>query len=56
MSANLKRNKKHRKLVKDYDKQKRKHLEKLAQKYLDIDERNRILRDKVINKDVLDLF
>ena len=52
----MKRSKKHRKLVKDYDKQKRKHLDKLAQKMLAADEKNRILKDKVINKDILDLF
>lgn len=52
----MKRSKKHRKLIKDYDKQKRKHLDKLAQKMLAADEKNHILKDKVINKDILDLF
>jgi hypothetical protein len=52
----MKRSKKHRKLIKDYDKQKRKHLDKLAKKILDNDEKNRILGNKVINKDILDLF
>jgi len=52
----MKRSKKHRKLVKDYDKQKRKHLEKLAKKMVDNDEKSRILKGKVINKDILDLF
>jgi len=54
--GNMKRSKKHRKLVKDYDKQKRKHLDKLAKKILDNDEKSRILKGKVINKDILDLF
>jgi len=54
--GNMKRSKKHRKLVKDYDKQKRKHLDKLAKKMLDNDEKSRILKGKVINKDILDLF
>ena len=52
----MKRSKKHRKLIKDYDKQKRKHLDKLAQKMLDTADKNRILKGKVINKDILDLF
>ena len=52
----MKRSKKHRKLIKDYDKQKRKHLDKLAQKMVDTADKNRILKDKVINKDILDLF
>ena len=54
--GNMKRSKKHRKLIKDYDKQKRKHLDKLASKMLAADEKNRILKGKVINKDILDLF
>ena len=54
--GNMKRSKKHRKLIKDYDKQKRKHLDKLAKKMLDNDEKSRILKGKVINKDILDLF
>ena len=52
----MKRLKKHKKLIKDYDKQKRKHLEYLATKMLADDEKNRILKGKVINKDILDLF
>ena len=54
--GNMKRSKKHRKLIKDYDKQKRKHLDKLAQKIVDTADKNRILKGKVINKDILDLF
>ena len=52
----MKRSKKHRKLIKDYDKQKRKHLDKLASKMLAADETNRILKGRGINIDILDLF
>jgi len=47
---------KHNKIVKDYDKQKEKHLEKLANKLLKADEKNQRLKDKYIDKDFLDLF
>ena len=47
---------KHNKIVKDYDKQKEKHLEKLANKLLKDDEKNQRLKDKYIDKDFLDLF
>jgi hypothetical protein len=54
-TRNIKRSK-HDKLVKDYDKQKAKHLERLATKMLkDEDKKNR-LKDKNINPDFLDLF
>jgi hypothetical protein len=50
------KNKKHRKIVKDYDKQKEKHLEKLATKLLDNDEKLSKLKAKNINTNFLDLF
>jgi hypothetical protein len=50
------KNKKHAKLIRDYDKQKEKHLEKLATKMLEKDERFRILKEKNINTNFLDLF
>ena len=52
----MKRSKKHSKIVKDYDKQKSKHLEKLADKALDIDERNRRLGEKKVKGDFLKNF
>jgi hypothetical protein len=54
-TRNIKR-RKHDKLVNDYENQKRKHVEKLAKKMLDNDEKFRKLRDKEINDDFLDLF
>jgi hypothetical protein len=54
-TRNIKR-KKHDKLVNDYENQKRKHVEKLAKKMLDNDEKFRKLRDKEINDDFLNLF
>jgi len=48
--------KKHNKIVKDYDKQKEKHLEKLATKMLEKDEKNSKLKGKNINTDFLNLF
>ncbi len=50
------KNKKHNKIVKDFDKQKEKHLEKLATKMLKDDERNQKLKSKQINIDFLNLF
>lgn len=50
------KNKKHNKVVKDYDKQKEKHLEKLATKMLDNDEKLNKLKGKNINTDFLNLF
>lgn len=47
---------KHDKLVNDYDAQKEKHLEKLATKMLEKQEKLSILREKNVNKDFLDLF
>jgi hypothetical protein len=48
--------KKHNKLVKDYDKQKEKHLERLATKMLENEEKNIKLKEKNINTDFLNLF
>lgn len=50
------KHKKHNKIVKDFDKQKEKHLEKLATKMLKDDERNSKLKSKQINTDFLKLF
>ena len=50
------KNKKHNKVVKDYDKQKEKHLEKLATKMLGNDEKLNKLKGKQINTDFLNLF
>ena len=50
------KNKKHNKLVKDYDKQKERHLERLASKMLKDDEKNSLLKSKVIKGDFLDKF
>ena len=54
-TKNIKKGK-HDRIVKDYDKQKEKHLEKLATKMLKDEERNQKLKDKNINIDFLDLF
>ena len=48
--------KKHSKIVKDYDKQKERHLEKLATKILENDEKFSKLKGKNINTNFLDLF
>ena len=50
------KHKKHDKLVKDYDKQKSEHLDKLATKMLKNDERNQKLKEKTINNNFLNLF
>ena len=50
------KHKKHNKVVKDYDKQKQKHLEKLATRILKDDEKNAKLKGKQINTDFLNLF
>jgi hypothetical protein len=49
-------NKKHHKITQDYDKQKSKHLEKLATKTLDNDEKLRKLKLKPIKGDFLKNF
>jgi hypothetical protein len=53
---NLKRSKKHEVIVRDYDKIKSKHLEKLANSILKKDEKNEKLKGKNIKTDFLDLF
>ena len=50
------KHKKHDKIVKDYDKQKSEHLDKLATKMLKNDERNQKLKEKTINNNFLNLF
>jgi hypothetical protein len=50
------KNKKHDKLVNDYDAQKSKHLENLTTKMLEKDEKNSRLKGKEINTKFLDLF
>jgi hypothetical protein len=47
---------KHDKLVKDYNQQKSKHLEKLATEMLKNDERNQKLKNKNISTHFLKLF
>jgi len=51
-----KKKSKHDKLVNDYENQKNKHLEKLATKTLEEQEKLSKLKDKNINTDFLDLF
>ena len=50
------KHKKHNKIVKDYDKQKARHLEKLSTKLLKRDEINQKLKEKPIQKDIFKLF
>ena len=50
------KNKKHSKIVSDYDKQKSKHLDRLATKMLDNDEKFRKLQDKKIKGNFLKNF
>ena len=50
------KSKKHDKLVKDYDKQKQRHLEHLGTKLLKDDEKNQKLRSKNIDPGFLNLF
>lgn len=52
----MKRSEKHSKLVKDYDTQKSKHLEKLASKTLGSDKKFRKLKSKPIKGDFLKNF
>ena len=51
-----KKHRKHDKLVNDYENQKNKHLEKLATKTLEGQEKLSKLKEKKVNKDFLDLF
>lgn len=48
--------KKHSKIIKDYDKQKEKHLERLASKLLANDEKLSRLKSKNIDTNFLNLF
>lgn len=50
------KHKKHDRLVKDYDKQKSEHLDKLASKMLKNDEKMQRLKEKTINTNFLKLF
>lgn len=52
----IKKSKKHQAIVRDYDKIKSKHLEKLANDILKKDEKNEKLKNKNIKTDFLDLF
>ena len=53
---NRMKNKKHNKLVKDYDKQKERHLERLASKMLKDDEKLQQLKGKNVDLKFLNLF
>jgi hypothetical protein len=53
---NFKKSKKHDVIVRDYDKIKSKHLDKLATDILKRDEKNEKLKGKNIKTDFLDLF
>ena len=50
------KHKKHNKIINDYDKQKEKHLEKLATKMLKNDEKSEKLKTKQIKGDFLKNF
>jgi len=50
------KNKKHDKIVNDFDNQKQKHLEKLATKMLEDQEKINKLKDKEIKTDFFKLF
>tara|TARA_R110000803_G_scaffold156203_1_gene220768 strand:+ start:1757 stop:1942 length:186 start_codon:yes stop_codon:yes gene_type:complete len=52
----LKKLKRHNNITKDYELTKSKHLERLATKMLDEQDKIEKLRDKKINDDFLDLF
>lgn len=54
-TRNIKRGR-HDRIVKDYDMQKEKHLEKLATRMLKNEEKNQKLKGKSINPNFLDLF
>jgi AAA+ superfamily predicted ATPase len=54
-TRNIKR-KKHDQIINDYDKIKSKHLEKLANKMLKDEEKNSLLKSKVIKGNFLDKF
>ena len=50
------KNKNHDKIIREYEKKKSDHLEKIATKMLKHDERIQKLRDKKINPNLLNLF
>ena len=50
------KNRKHDKIVRDYEKTKQKHLEKLTNKMLENDKKFSKLKDKTISDNFLDLF
>ena len=50
------KHKKHDKIVRDYEKQKSEHLDKLATKMLKNDEKSQKLKEKQINTKFLNLF
>jgi len=52
----MKKHKKHEKVVRDYEKQKSRHLENLATKMLENEEKNSKLKEKIINLKILNLF
>ena len=52
----MKKHKKHEKVIRDYEKQKSKHLENLATKMLENEEKNNKLKEKIINPKILNLF
>jgi hypothetical protein len=52
----MKPSKKHQRIVKDFEKQKEKHLERIATKLLKDDERNQKLKNKPIDPGFLNLF
>jgi len=52
----MKKNKKHEEIVRDYDKIKSRHLEKLATKMLKNDEKHEKLKEKNVKGDFLNLF
>jgi hypothetical protein len=52
----MKKHKKHEKVVRDYEQQKSKHLENLATKMLENEEKNNKLKEKIINLKILNLF
>ena len=54
-TRNIKKSK-HDRIVEDYDKQKEKHLERLATRMLKDEEKNQKLKDKNIDPGFLDLF
>jgi hypothetical protein len=52
----MKKHKKHEKVVRNYEQQKSKHLENLATKMLENEEKNSKLKEKTINLKILNLF